>query len=80
MSPATLQVLVLSILALMLDILTVSIQRKQLAMALEDHQQRITNQAIENDLARQRLVLAERDADRSDALAQANRSALWGQI
>ena len=53
-----------------------SVQRKQLAMALMDHQQRITNQAIENDLARQRLVLAERDADRSDALAQAQISAL----
>ena len=52
-----------------------SIQRKQLALALEEHQQRITNQAIENDLARQRLVLAERDANRSDALAQAQISA-----
>lgn len=52
-----------------------SIQRRQLALALEEHQQRITNQAIENDLARQRLVLAERDADRSDALAQAQISA-----
>lgn len=48
-----------------------STQRQQLAMALIDHQQRITNQAIENDLARQRLVLQERDADRADALAQA---------
>lgn len=48
-----------------------SIQREQLALAMKEHQQRITNQAIENDLARQRLVLAERDADRSDALAQA---------
>lgn len=47
------------------------IQRQQLAMAMKDHQQRITNQAIENDLARQRLVLAERDADRSDRLADA---------
>ena len=52
-----------------------SIQREQLALALKEHQQRITNQAIENDLARQRLVLAERDADRSDALAQAQISA-----
>ncbi len=48
-----------------------SIQRQQLRMAMLDHQQRITNQAIENDLARQRLVLAERDADRSDRLADA---------
>lgn len=48
-----------------------SIQRQQLAMAMKDHQQRITNQAIENDLARQRLVLAEREADRSDRLADA---------
>ena len=52
-----------------------SIQREQLALAMKEHQQRITNQAIENDLARQRLVLAERDADRSDALAQAQISA-----
>lgn len=57
-----------------------SIQRKQLAMAMADHQQRITNQAIENDLARQRLVLAERDADRSDALAQAQISALKANL
>lgn len=48
-----------------------SIQREQLALALKEHQQRITNQAIENDLARQRLVLSEREADRSDALAKA---------
>lgn len=48
-----------------------STQRQQLAMALIDHQQRITNQAIENDLARQRLILQERDADRSDRLADA---------
>lgn len=48
-----------------------SIQRQQLALAMKEHQQRITNQAIENDLARQRLVLAERDADRSDRLADA---------
>lgn len=48
-----------------------STQRQQLAMALIDHQQRITNQSIENDLARQRLVLQERDADRADALAKA---------
>ena len=48
-----------------------SIQREQLQLALAEHQQRITNQAIENDLARQRLVLAEREADRSDRLADA---------
>lgn len=48
-----------------------SIQREQLELALAEHHQRITNQAIENDLARQRLVLAERDADRSDRLANA---------
>lgn len=48
-----------------------SLQREQLALALKEHQQRITNQAIENDLARQRLVLAERNADRDDALAEA---------
>ncbi len=46
-------------------------QREQLDLALQEHHQRITNQAIENDLARQRLVLAEREANRSDALAQA---------
>lgn len=52
------------------------VQREQLQLALAEHHQRITNQAIENDLARQRLVLAERDADRSDALAQAQIGAL----
>ena len=57
-----------------------SVQRKQLALALEEHQQRITNQAIENDLARQRLILAERDADRSDALAQAQIIALKANL
>lgn len=48
-----------------------SIQREQLQLALAEHHQRITNQAIENDLARQRLVLSERDADRQDRLADA---------
>lgn len=48
-----------------------TIQRQQLRLALEEHQQAVTNQAIENDLARQRLVLQEREANRNDALAQA---------
>lgn len=48
-----------------------SLQRQQLALAMKEHQQRITNQAIENDLARQRLVLSERAADRDDRLADA---------
>lgn len=48
-----------------------SIQRQQMRLALAEHQQSISNQAIENDLARQRLVLQEREADRNDALAQA---------
>lgn len=48
-----------------------NIQRRQLSLALKEHQQRVTNQAIENELARQRLTLAERDADRQDALAKA---------
>lgn len=46
-------------------------QREQLQLAMKEHQQRVTNQAIENDLARQRLILAEREANRSDALAAA---------
>ncbi len=47
------------------------IQRAQLQLALQEQHQRITNQAIENDLARQRLKLAARDADRQDKLANA---------
>lgn len=43
-----------------------SILRKQLAMALMDHQQRITNQAIQNDLARQELALRMRADERED--------------
>lgn len=43
-----------------------SIQRKQLAMAMTDHQQRITNQAIQNDLARQELALRMRASQRED--------------
>lgn len=46
-------------------------QRAQLQLALQELHQRVTNQAIENDLARQRLFLAERDANRQDALARA---------
>lgn len=46
-------------------------QRAQLALAMEEHQQRITNQAIENELARERIGLAQRDADRQDRLADA---------
>lgn len=48
-----------------------SIQRQQLTLALKEHQQRITNQAIENELARERIGLAQRDADRQDRLADA---------
>lgn len=47
------------------------IQRAQLQLALQEQHQRITNQAIENDIARQRLALAARDADRQDKLANA---------
>lgn len=43
-----------------------SIQRQQLAMAMKDHQQRITNQAIQNDLARQELALRLRASERED--------------
>lgn len=46
-------------------------QRQQMQLALAEHQQRVINQSIENDLARQRLALAERDADRSDRLVDA---------
>lgn len=48
-----------------------SVQREQLALAMQEFRQRVTNQAIENDIARQRLLLNERDADRSDRLADA---------
>lgn len=48
-----------------------SVQRAQLALAMEEHQQRITNQAIENELARERIGLATREADRQDKLADA---------
>lgn len=47
------------------------IQRAQLQLALQEQHQRIINQAIENDLARQRLLLAARDSDRQDRLANA---------
>ena len=56
------------------------IQRAQLALALQEHKQQIQNQAIENDLKRQQLLLSERDADRSDALAQAQISALKANL
>lgn len=46
-------------------------QRAQIALAMEEHQQRITNQAIENELARERIGLAQREADRQDKLADA---------
>lgn len=46
-------------------------QRAQLGLALQEHQQRITNQAIENELARERIGLATREADREDRLADA---------
>lgn len=48
-----------------------SIERAQLALALESQHQQVRNQAIENDLARQRLVLAAKEADRADKLANA---------
>lgn len=46
-------------------------QRAQLQLAMLEHGQRIENQAIQNDLARQRLVLAARDSARADRLADA---------
>lgn len=57
-----------------------SAQRQSLKLALLEHQQRITNQAIENDLARQRLVLSARSADREDALAKAQINAIAANI
>lgn len=56
------------------------IQRAQLQLALQEQHQRVTNQAIENDLARQRLFLAERDANRQDALARAQIGALGANL
>lgn len=56
------------------------IQREQLQLALQEHHQRVTNQAIENDLARQRLVLSERASNREDALAQAQIKAYASSI
>ena len=55
-------------------------QRAQLSLAMQEHHQRVTNQAIENDLARQRLVLAARDADRQDKLANAQILSLAGSL
>lgn len=46
-------------------------QRAQLQLALAEHKQQVTNQAIENDLKRQQLVLSARAADREDRLADA---------
>lgn len=56
------------------------IQRAQLQLALAEQHQRVTNQAIENDLARQRLFLAERNANREDALARAQIAALGANL
>lgn len=56
------------------------IQRAQLQLALAEQHQRVTNQAIENDLARQRLFLAARDADRQDKLANAQIAALGANL
>lgn len=42
-------------------------ERAQLALAMASQYQQIENQKIHNDLMRQRLVLAERSADRKDA-------------
>lgn len=55
-------------------------QRAQLQLALQEQHQRVTNQAIENDLARQRLLLAERNANREDALANAQINALESNL
>lgn len=57
-----------------------SAQRQALYLAMMEHKQRIVNQAIENDLARQRLVLAARDADRSDMLARAQVQAIGANL
>lgn len=43
-----------------------SVQREQLSLALREHQQRITNQAIQNDIARQELYLRAKASDRED--------------
>lgn len=56
------------------------LQYAQLALALQEQHQRVTNQAIENDLARQRLSLAERNADREDALARAQINAIGANL
>ena len=55
-------------------------QRAQLGLALAEQHQRVTNQAIENDLARQRLSLAERNANREDALARAQIDAIGANL
>lgn len=56
------------------------IQRAQLQLSLAEMHQRVINQAIENDLARQRLFLAERHADREDALANAQIKSLGASL
>lgn len=43
------------------------IERAQLALAMESQYQQVQNQKIQNDLARQKITLAERAADRADA-------------
>lgn len=57
-----------------------SAQRQALQLALLEHKQRIENQAIENDLARQRLTIEARNADRSDALARAQIQAMSANL
>lgn len=47
-------------------------ERAQLALAMASQFQQVENQKIQNDLARQKLALAERAADRDDALVKAN--------
>lgn len=47
------------------------VQRAQLALALQEHKLQIQNQAIENDMKRQQLILSARASDREDKLADA---------
>ena len=56
------------------------LQYAQLALSLAEQHQRVTNQAIENDLARQRLFLAERNANREDAFTRAQIVALGANL
>lgn len=55
-------------------------QRAQLALALVEHKQLIENQAIQNDLARQKLTLAARASDRDDKLADAQIAAYGANL